>query len=346
MNLLLPEKKVLILMAYCQDYSSHAYQLPSEVLIYIFSLVRRKGWELSTTFKHERKWNPFHEGTLGYQQFWPRCVALDNQLSRLVVSYIHNDDHQIQVASTDGKTLGTFGHNGTDFDQPTGVAVSPNTHNIFICDTNNNRIQVSDREGNFLNVGGKFGSNGGHLSNPWAITASDDERIYVTNGGSNFIENGCEHSVQAFSAKGEFLFSFGQYGFQNGHFNLPKGIVSSHYTRKVYVSDCNNRRIQAFAPNGVFLFSFPAHVSYSWKNEPDLFSPWGLSVDEEDNIYVVDHYHNRIHVYDYRGRYLVEAVSSTLKEPWDIATNSEGDIWVADNYNHHLQLYTKNELEQ
>jgi DNA-binding beta-propeller fold protein YncE len=50
--------------------------------------------------------------------------------------------------------------------------------NIYVADTNNNRIQKYDPDGNYLTVAGGFSSDFS-LNQPWSMAVADDGTIFV-----------------------------------------------------------------------------------------------------------------------------------------------------------------------
>merc|ERR1719370_1667415 len=61
--------------------------------------------------------------------------------------------------------FGEFGILGGQFTEPSGVAVTPDNE-IVVADTNNHRIQVFDKEGNFKFQFGEVGKRDGQLLYP------------------------------------------------------------------------------------------------------------------------------------------------------------------------------------
>lgn len=62
----------------------------------------------------------------------------------------------------DGNFKFTFG--GKEFKAPSGLAIDKND-NVYVCEIGNDRIQVFDKDGNFLGAWGREGSGDGELGN-------------------------------------------------------------------------------------------------------------------------------------------------------------------------------------
>ncbi|MEE8575392.1 MAG: 6-bladed beta-propeller, partial [Thermodesulfobacteriota bacterium] len=63
--------------------------------------------------------------------------------------------------------------------------------------------------------------------------------------GTVYVADADNDRVQYFTAKGEFLGTWGTYGFGEGQFNNPAALAVSP-DGKVYVVECNGARVQSF----------------------------------------------------------------------------------------------------
>ena len=103
----------------------------------------------------------------------------------------------------------------------------------------NFRVQILDRDGNFIGSFGKHGDATGNFARPKGIA--------VDSRGNIFIVDALFNSVQVFTREGELLYYFGSHGSDNGEFILPAGI-SIDDNDYIYISDTYNNRIQVFEP--------------------------------------------------------------------------------------------------
>ncbi|HEY2536534.1 MAG TPA: hypothetical protein VGI24_06075 [Solirubrobacteraceae bacterium] len=76
-----------------------------------------------------------------------------------------------------------------------------------------------------------------------------------------------------------------------------------------------------------------------------LKNPWGVAVNSEGKLWVVDSANSRVEEFSSSGSYIAkfgEAGTGTgkLKEPEGIALDSAGDIWVADTGNNRLEEFS------
>jgi len=114
--------------------------------------------------------------------------------------------HVVEKYSTEGKLLlrlGTPGESGQDaahFNRPTDMAIAP-SGDVFVTDGYGNRRVVKfDRDGNFIQTWGEYGSGPGEFVLPHAIALDSSGRLYVADRNSG--------RIQVFSQQGELLDSW------------------------------------------------------------------------------------------------------------------------------------------
>jgi len=96
--------------------------------------------------------------------------------------------------STDGTFVKAWGTKGTgrgEFDVPHSIAID-SQERLFVADRSNNRIQIFDQDGGYLEEWTQFGS-------PSGIFISDDDMIYVADSGKGItVGSAKDGSVTAF----------------------------------------------------------------------------------------------------------------------------------------------------
>jgi hypothetical protein len=215
------------------------------------------------------------------------------------------------------------------FRRPHSVYVNPYDPEkyVWVVDDHNHAIFKFSNDGKRLmqTIGtpGKSGADATHFNRPTFLTWLPDSTMFVADG-----YNGTR--VAKFDKDGKFLLAWGQKGTppekRPGYFNTVHGIASDPMTRRVYVSDRTNRRMQVFDENGKFIdqwaFSAPSntqfliipadrslwafedttskvvkydldgHYLYSWGTLGEFpggfFNVHGASVDQEGNLYVAE----------------------------------------------------------
>ncbi len=257
-------------------------------------------------------------------------------------------------------TVGQEGSGDGEFASPQGLALDE-TGNIYVADTGNARVQIFDPQGQLLMVIADE-----RFMGPRYVAFDDAGRIYVTDlseklhvfnvrgeplqsfgsegslpsqfsgiadlaldaaGELHVVDSG-NGRVQKFSLLSGLLFTFGDEGEQEELLSRPEGIALDA-EGNVYVSDAGTQRIQKYAPGGTFLQSLRVEV----------VEPRDLAVDQQGNIYVSDGGQGLIHVFDSRGRLLMELGRGQLADPWGIAVDERGRVFVADAGNHQLWIF-------
>jgi DNA-binding beta-propeller fold protein YncE len=175
-----------------------------------------------------------------------------------------------------------------EFDSPTGIAVDRNG-NFLVSDTNNGRIEKFAPPGTFTEIIGTKGSGQGQLGAPNGIAIDSTGNIYVTDAGNHRVQKlgadgkliaewkgpdagfygprriaiGPDNSVYVldqgrtrvvkFAPNGEVLTVWGSKGTGDGQLDDPASVAVDPTTKKVYVADPRNKRIQVFDSDGKFL---------------------------------------------------------------------------------------------
>ena len=101
-----------------------------------------------------------------------------------------------------------------------------------------------------------------------------------------------------------------------------------------------NHRVQSFSVIGEFQFGFGSQGD----SDGNFELPWGICIDNFDNIYVADWGNNRVQKFSSTGELLVKFERSSsgvgdLKGPSGVAVDSDGDVYVTDWGNHRVQIY-------
>jgi DNA-binding beta-propeller fold protein YncE len=146
-------------------------------------------------------------------------------------------------------------------------------------------------------------------------------------------------AIHVYSTSGDYKFSFGKKGKDNGQFNFPTSIDVSK-NGDIYVSDTMNFRIQIFDKNGRYISSFGKHGD----GTGDLGNPRGVALDSDMNIYVVDTLFEAVQIFDKDGGLLLAFGKPGVNQgqfilPADIAIDRSDYIYIADSYNSRVQVF-------
>ena len=173
------------------------------------------------------------------------------------------------------------------FYSPKSIAID-SSDNIWVADTNNNRIQKFNSAGVFQM---KFGSEGcqviqndgtitgelhnGKFCNPQALDFDSSGNLYVVDHNNR--------RIQQFDSSGTYLDSFGSYGTTDGKFLNPHFITIDRFDH-IYVTDRERNNIQVFDDSFNFRYSITG-----------LSDPKDVVVDSLDRLLVA--YNHGVNVY-------------------------------------------------
>ena len=178
-------------------------------------------------------------------------------------------------------------------DAPRDIAFAPDG-TLYVTDSANNQILHLDQDGALLTSWGGFGASdfnlnipapGGTFNEPWGIAVGPDGSVYVADTWN--------HRIQKFTAEGEFITMWGQFGAAESDYHLwgPRGVAVDGQGR-VYITDTGNKRIVIYDSDGNALASFGgAGLGVGQFDEPV-----GIDVDDQGRIYVADTWNKRIQV--------------------------------------------------
>ena len=222
----------------------------------------------------------------------PWGIAVDDEFVYVADTW----NHRIQKFTRDGKFVTSFGQSGDPRTAPNnglGIFFGPRAialvgeDLLYVTDTGNHRIQILDREGNFLGQIGKtgeFSSLPGEFHEPVGLAQAPDGSFYVAdtwNGRVQHLAPPPEHfPVNEWTIDG--------WASNTSVYNKPYLAVDS--AQRVYVTDPERYRVLIFGPNGEYLGKFGRFGTDS--NSFGVIN--GIFIDREDNIYVADAGNNRI----------------------------------------------------
>ena len=174
------------------------------------------------------------------QMISPKGIATDDTDNIYVSS-----EHKLQKFTSSGELIKCSGKEGRKegkLDYPCGVTLYDNQ--VYVCDTDNHRIQVFDLDLNFVRSIGSRGERRGEFNEPFDIKFDTAGNMYVAEFGNG--------RVQVLHTSGQFIRSFGQEG--EGKLRWPSGL---HIVDKyVYVSDQGGNCIVLYETSGQFVTSF------------------------------------------------------------------------------------------
>ena len=173
----------------------------------------------------------------------PGGLAIDKENRQLYVSDVDLDQVLVYDADTLKlkRKIGTTGKNHAlttpgDFARPSGLAVDQDG-NLYVADTLNNRIEIFDADGKFVNTFGKAGDGPGYFARPKGVTVDSDGHIWVADG--------MQDRVQVFNKEFQLLITFGGHGLLPGQFQGIVNVLADNNNR-VFTSEIYPGRVQQF----------------------------------------------------------------------------------------------------
>jgi DNA-binding beta-propeller fold protein YncE len=159
-----------------------------------------------------------------------------------------NGNDRVQKFDSTGAYVSILGglSSGTgngQFDAPYGVAVD-SSGNVYVADTNNNRVQVLNSSLVYQSQWGAYGTTNGTLDAPTGIAADPDGNLIITNDGAS----ATEPAVQKFSAGGTLMKVIAVEGPSTGQIKGDAFYIAVDSNKNVYVADYGGARVDKFAP--------------------------------------------------------------------------------------------------
>jgi predicted membrane-bound mannosyltransferase/DNA-binding beta-propeller fold protein YncE len=198
-------------------------------------------------------------------------------------------NHRIQKFTLDGDFVLSFGQlgmladvgadSGGYFFGPRAIALLSNGQ-IAVTDTGNHRIQIFDRDGNFLRATGSQGPQPGQMNEPVGLAAA---------GGAVLLADTWNARVQRFTEEFVPILQWPIDGWE-GESTDNKPYLALDEAGNLFVTDPENQRVLIFDGNGNYLGRFGQQGMTI-----DRFGlPNGIAVDPAGNVYIADARNNRI----------------------------------------------------
>ena len=270
----------------------------------------------------------------GWRYVEATALALDSHDN---VHVFNRGTHPMIVLNPDGDVLRTWGEGV--FSNAHGVAIGPDD-SVYCVDNGDHTVRKFSSEGKLLMTIGVPNKpapvlSGEPFSQPTHVAV--DQR-----NGDLFVSDGYENArVHKYSPDGQYLFSWGESGTDEGQFSLPHNITTDR-DGWVYVADRENQRIQIFDSNG----------NYETQWGLNIARPGCVFIDDSSSekvAYVGEFFGGfqtfstamrigpRVSVLDSQGRILARLGEHTFGDeagrfysPHGIAVDSKGDIYVAE----------------
>ena len=246
------------------------------------------------------------------------CGLALNKYDQLVV--VERKSHCVSIFKEDKTSFGSFGSDPGQLNNPSGVAISPITGDILVCDKVNHRLQIFSPDGKFIKcVGDKKGSGPLQFNYPVSIAIHpQSKKVYIAERDNRRVQ----------ILKPDFTFC----GFFDRSGSLDPYDISIDSNGDVYITDCIiNHRVQVFTEYGEYIREF----GEKGNEEGELDQPRGIAIDSNDIIYIFEHTNHRISLFTQDGHYLKSIGEQDVGEsqfgyPNRIVVSKNGVIYVSD----------------
>lgn len=169
------------------------------------------------------------------------------------------------------------------------------------------------------------GDDGAHFNRPQDIAWLPDGTLLVADGLGNA-------RIAKFDRDGKFVGSWGSRGSGQGQLAGPHGIAVDA-SRRVYVADRSNHRIQVFDERGAFLDVWP-----------NLRQPNDIFISKDQHVWVADGTNAKLLEYDAGGKLLYSwgtygTFPGQFWELHQLSVDSEGNLYGADSFGGRVQKF-------
>ncbi|TXN35208.1 hypothetical protein FVB32_11505 [Flagellimonas hymeniacidonis] len=302
-------------------------------------------------------------GTVNEAQFdYPQDIAIDNEGTIYVAD---SRNHVIRKITQDGMVSTYAGSMQGDgdgtllnakFNIPRGVAVD-NSGNVYVADTNNNKIKKITPMGVVVTLAGK--SEDGYEDGPGSEAQFNyPSDIDIDSEGNLFVADYYNHKIRKITPEGIVsTVAGGDIGFADGpamsaQFDHPTS-VTVDALGNLFVADNENHKIRKISTDGMVSTLAGSIDGYADGNGANAkFNyPEYVAVDGNGYLYVTDTYNYRVRKISPNGDVTTLAGSTEgfsdgigniaqFNQPRGIAIGADNIIYAADERNHSIRKIT------
>jgi cysteine-rich repeat protein len=309
---------------------------------------------------------------------YPFSVAADGQ-GNLYIGDTYN--HRIRRVDNAGTITtvagtGTFSYSGdqgeaisADVAHPSGVVLDA-VGNLYIADTDNNRIRRVDNTGIITTVAGT--GTRGYVGDNGPATSAEltfPNSMAMDNIGNLYVADTDNHRIRRIDGNGVIttVVGTGTFGYAGDDGPANGAELDNPYSVVVdgrgnlFIADAFNHRIRKVDGNGIITtVAGTGDFSYGGDNGPaisaQLAVPKSVAVDSLGNLFIADTSNHRVRRVDTRGIITTVAGTGTLgargdnraatqaqlNYPTGVAVDGLGNLYIADTDNHRIRRVDSN----
>ena len=222
------------------------------------------------------------QGSADMKLVRPRGVALLSDNTVLVAAA--HCVKKFRMGGTFIASVGSYGSGKLQFNSPWAVAADERGKKIYVCDTNNHRIQVLNFDLSYHSSFGSKGTGPQQFNSPECIAIDSHQNVFV----ADFYN----HRVQVFNSEGRFQHQIKQRGAGMEELDDPVSVCIDR-DDNVYVLEWSKCRVSIFSKKGDFIKSF----GRKGNKAGEFLSPYGIAVDNSGCVYISDSGNNRIQIF-------------------------------------------------
>jgi len=254
-------------------------------------------------------------------------MAVDPYHGKIHVVEWYNN--RVQVFSGAGEFLNTTvkGHPNS-FYNAADVAINFEG-NLFVVDSGLHRVQVFDPNYNFLYEFGCFGTDNGTIREPSGIAFDKEGNLVIADRNNQ--------RVQVLTPRGGYIRKFKCVGLQPH--DGPWSVATDWNNGNIYASTTGYPRgfLRVFTERGVLLRSIGAEGDSAL--DSSLWAPFGVTVDAESNVIVVDEFNHKVKIFDRDGKFLRILEGAKLNHPRQVILDADGRLIISNSGVHEIQIW-------
>jgi len=265
----------------------------------------------------------------------PAGLAFDSEGNLYIAD---RENHRVRKLDTSGNIstfagIGKAGFSGdggpavrAKLNLPSGLATDEKG-NLFISDRSNDRIRVVNKKGVIRTYAGSgiagFQGDAGpalkaQLDKPFGIALDEAENLYIADRNNNRVRKvSPEGIITTVAGDGGFFFMGDNGPAYGASIAGPTGVAVDK-KGNLYIADRNNNRIRLVDKLGMIrTVAGTGQQGYNGDletaRETNLYLPFGLTVDSNDNLLVIDRSHYRIRRIDPKSGKVETVAGNGLK---------------------------------